>query len=113
MSAALGSRKLTIFAILSAKMISRESMNFAGATAQEILKAMELSARSQRQLEEAGALRRCARVAKSGAFCGTPSAPKAITLKAAACAHRTVLKAWEMKASSALNQAIQGRILIL
>jgi len=112
-SAVLGSRKPTISATLSAKMNLRESMNFAGATVQETSKAMELSARSQRQLEEAGDLRRCARVARSGAFCGTPSAPKAITLKVAACARQTVQRAWETRASSALNQAIPGRILTL
>lgn len=88
-------------------------MNFAGATAQEISRAMELSARSQRQREEAGVLRRCARVVKSGAFCGIPNARKAITPKAAVCAHQTVLRAWEMKVSSALSQATLGRILTL
>ena len=112
-NAVLASKKLMTSATHSARQDLVVSMNFAGATVPRISKAMELFAKSPSQWAEAGALRPCARAAKSGAFCGIPSALKATTQKVAVFAPLTVLQEWETMASNAKRRATQGKTLIL
>ncbi len=107
------SKKPMTFATHSASQDSWVSMNFAGATVPKISKAMELFAKSPSQWAEAGALRLCARAAKSGAFCGIPSVLRATTQKAAVFAPLIVPQEWETMANNVKKRATQGKTLIL
>ncbi len=113
MNAVLVLKKLMTFATHSARQALLVSMNFVGATVLKTSKAMEPIAKSLSQWEEVGALRLCARAAKSGVFFGIQSVLKATTQKDAAFAPLIAPMEWEMMASNAKKSSIQGKTLIL
>jgi len=86
----------TTYATLNVKQALKESTTTVGASVRKDLRAMVLTVRNRTLLAEAGAHKKCAKIAKSLDFFGTLNALRATTARDVAFARKTAPLEWEM-----------------